>query len=64
MPKLLERRNWDSWAKDGSRDIFKVAEERVLEMLEAKPTNLLSPDTEAKIDNIVQQAQAGYDNSI
>jgi len=64
MPELLERRNWDSWAKDGSRDIFEVAEERVLEMLEAEPTNRLSPDTEAKIDNIVQQAQAGYDNSI
>ena len=64
MPKLLERRNWDSWAKDGSRDIFEVAEEKALKMLEAEPTKRLSPDREAKIDHILQQAQVGCDGSI
>lgn len=57
MPELLERRNWDSWEKDGCRDIFKVAEEKVLKMLEAELTNLLAPDAEAEIDNIVKQVQ-------
>ena len=64
MPELLERRNWDLWEKDGSRNIFEVAEEKVLKMLEAEPANRLSPDREAKIDNIVQRAQVGCDGSI
>ena len=53
MPKLLERRNWESWEKDGGLDIIKVAEKKVLDMLAAKPDKLLSAKTENQIDDII-----------
>jgi trimethylamine--corrinoid protein Co-methyltransferase len=56
-PKLLERRNWDLWETDGSRDIFKVAEKKVLEMLAEKPAALLSTEVEKQIDEVVRMAQ-------
>jgi len=58
QPKLLERRSWDQWAKEGSREIFKVAEQRVLEILEAEPVNRLPVELEREIDRVVQNAQA------
>lgn len=64
MPGLLERRNWDMWEKEGARDIFKVAEERVLQMLEAEPERLLTPETESEIDRIVEEAQADSTGNI
>ncbi|MEJ2168965.1 MAG: trimethylamine methyltransferase family protein [Desulfobacterales bacterium] len=57
MPTLMERRNWESWEKDGGRDIFKVAEKKVLDMLAAKPAPLLSAEKERQIDEIVIKAQ-------
>jgi glycine betaine---corrinoid protein Co-methyltransferase len=57
MPELLERRNWDAWERDGSRDIYEVAREKVLEMLEEESPRLLSPEAEAEIDAIVRKAQ-------
>ncbi len=57
MPKLLERRNWESWEKDGGLDIIKVAEKKVLDMLAANPAKLLSAKTEDQIDEIVIKAQ-------
>jgi trimethylamine--corrinoid protein Co-methyltransferase len=59
MPELLERRNWESWERDGSRDIYEVARERVLKMLEAESPRLLSLEAEAKIDAVVRDAQEG-----
>jgi trimethylamine:corrinoid methyltransferase-like protein len=47
------------WEKDGSRDIFEVAEEKVLEMLKAEPISPLSPEAESEIDRVAQAAQAG-----
>ncbi len=57
-PQLLERRNWDQWEQDGSKDIFKVAEEKVLEMLKEEGKNRLSAAAEAAIDKVVQDAQS------
>jgi trimethylamine--corrinoid protein Co-methyltransferase len=57
IPKLLERRNWESWEKDGSHDIIKVAEKKVLDMLAAGPDILLSTKTAELIDEIVIKAQ-------
>jgi trimethylamine--corrinoid protein Co-methyltransferase len=57
MPKLLERRNWESWEKDGGLDIVKIAEKKVLDMMAAKPDKLLSAETEDQIDEIVIKAQ-------
>ena len=57
IPKLLERRNWESWEKDGGLDIVKIAEKRVLDMMAAKADKLLSAETEDQIDEIVIKAQ-------
>ena len=57
MPKLLERRNWDLWQKDGAMDIFKVAERKTLEMLAADPEPLLPAEVQDKIDEVVRKAQ-------
>ncbi len=57
-PKLLERRNWDLWETDGSQDIFKVAEKKVLEMLAEKPAALLSTAAENQIDEVVRMTQS------
>jgi trimethylamine--corrinoid protein Co-methyltransferase len=57
MPRLLERRNWDLWEKDGAMDIFKVAERKTLEMLAADPEPLLPAETQDQIDEVVRKAQ-------
>lgn len=57
MPKLLERRNWEAWEKDGGLDIFKVAEKEVLGMMAQIPDKLLSAEAEDQIDAIVSNAQ-------
>lgn len=57
IPKLIERRNWELWEKDGSLDIFKVAEKKVLEMLAKKPTASLPTEVQNQIDEIVRLAR-------
>jgi trimethylamine--corrinoid protein Co-methyltransferase len=57
MPKLMERRNWESWERDGGLDIFRVAEKKVLDMLAEMSAKLLSAENENQIDEIVIKAQ-------
>lgn len=57
IPKLIERRNWELWEKDGSQDIRTVSLQKVIELLETKSENQLPADVAAKIDNIVDEAQ-------
>ena len=57
IPKLIERRTWELWEKEGSLDIFKVAEKKVFEMLAEKPAALLSTEVEKQIDEVVRMAQ-------
>ena len=57
IPKLIERRNWELWEKDGSLDIFKVAENQMLKMLAEKPVALLPEEAEKRIDEIVMMIQ-------
>jgi trimethylamine---corrinoid protein Co-methyltransferase len=57
VPKLLERRTWASWEKDGALDIFRVAEKKVHDMLAEKHDTLLSAETANEIDEIVKRAQ-------
>ena len=57
IPKMLERRNWESWQKDGGLDIIKIAEKKVLDMMATKADKLLSAETEDQIDEIVVKAQ-------
>lgn len=57
IPKMMERRNWDLWEKDGSLDIFKIAEKKALKILTNEPVELLSVETQDQIDKIVRIAQ-------
>jgi len=57
MPRLLERRNWELWEKDGAMDIFKVAERRLHELLAADPEPLLPTEVQDQIDEVVRKAQ-------
>ena len=57
MPRLLERRNWDLWEKDGAMDIFKVAERRIHELLAADSQPLLPTEVQDQIDEVVRKAQ-------
>ena len=57
MPELLERRNWEAWEREGSRDIYEVAREKVLGLLEAESPSLMPPETEAEIDAVVREVQ-------
>ena len=58
IPGLMERGNWDSWEKEGSPDIFKVAEKKTLELLGKEMPPLLSAEAQKRIDDIVKTAQA------
>jgi trimethylamine--corrinoid protein Co-methyltransferase len=59
-PRLLERRNWDSWEEEGARDIRAVALQKTIEILEEDPKDRLPPEVEAEIDGVVQRAQQDY----
>jgi len=57
QPGLMERRNWDQWAKEGGRPIREVALQRVKETLRVEQKPLLSAEAEAQIDAIVEEAR-------
>lgn len=52
-PALFERGDWDSWESSGSPDIFRVAQQRMLEFLSIDPEPLLPESIEKEIDTIV-----------
>jgi trimethylamine--corrinoid protein Co-methyltransferase len=62
MPALFERRNWDLWEQSGSLDAFAAAEKQVLAMLAEPAEPMLSPQQEAAIDAVVEEASAGGKN--
>ena len=65
QPKIFERRVWASWEKDGSKDIHRVAMEKVLKLMEAEtPEHMVSTEAAGEIDAIVRQASLDYSKSI
>lgn len=56
MPKLLDRRSYDVWAKDGSKSIEQRAHAKVLEALAAPIPNPLEPDVVKELDEIIHRA--------
>ncbi|SDP32288.1 trimethylamine methyltransferase family protein [Desulforhopalus singaporensis] len=60
-PELLERRNWERWEADGSRDIRTVSLEKCLELMELEPRDYPPPPVRDEIDRIVEQARLDYE---
>ncbi|MCP4689102.1 MAG: hypothetical protein GY859_13695 [Desulfobacterales bacterium] len=62
-PGLFERRNYESWQKDGESDIRDVALERVRPWLEKERRPLLKHDVEAAMDEICEAARIDYQDA-
>jgi len=61
QPRLMERRNWEKWEKDGGLSIAEVAQRKVPEILAMEPKDRLSPEVELQIDAIVKRAERDFD---
>ena len=61
-PKLFERRNYESWQKDGESTIRGKALAKVRQLLSDEHPPLLEPEIEAAIDDIVEAARVDYRN--
>ena len=59
-PRLMERRDWEQWEKDGKKDIEQRSRERAKEILSSHKPTPISPEIEAKIDQIVLEAKIDY----
>jgi len=57
MPRLIERRDWSSWEKDGRKDIEQRAIEKTREILASHQPARLTPNIEAEIDRIARDAR-------
>ena len=57
MPRLIERRDWSSWEKDGRKDIERRAIEKTKEILASHQPARLTPNIEAEIDRIARDAR-------
>ncbi len=64
MPRLMERRPWAQWEKDGRKDIEQRAREKAREILASHQPRRLPPEIEAAIDRIVAEAKVDYTKSI
>jgi len=64
VPRLMERRPWAQWEKDGRKDIEQRAREKAREILAGHQPKRMSPGIEAEIDRIVSQAKVDYSRSI
>lgn len=60
VPRLMERRAWPQWDKDGQKDIEQRAREKAREILASHQPERLSPEVEAEIDQIVSEAKIDY----
>jgi trimethylamine--corrinoid protein Co-methyltransferase len=60
----MERRAWAQWEKDGKKDTEQRAREKAKEILADHQPQQLSPEVEAEIDRIAQEATIDYDESI
>lgn len=60
MPRLMERRSWSQWEKDGKMSIEQRAREKAKEILASYQPPRLQPEIEAEIDQITRQAKIDY----
>ena len=64
MPRLVERRAWAQWEREGKKDIEQRARERAKEILSSYRPKRLAPEIEAEIDRIAEEATIVYAKSI
>jgi trimethylamine--corrinoid protein Co-methyltransferase len=57
MPSILERRTYEGWVEDGSKDLSKKADEKVREILANHKPEELPADVLVKLDEIVASAE-------
>ncbi|HUH95961.1 MAG TPA: trimethylamine methyltransferase family protein [Anaerolineales bacterium] len=57
-PQLFERRNYDGWKKAGGKTLRQRAQEKAIEILENHKPESLPPDVQARLDQILAEAQA------
>jgi len=58
IPRLIDRRSYDLWARDGRRSLEDRAREKVKEALAAPVPFPLEPDVVGRLDAIIQEAAA------
>ncbi len=56
-PKLFERRNYETWQKDGSKSMRQRAQEKAIEILANHKPEPLAEDVVRKLDKIVAEAR-------
>ena len=64
VPRLIERRAWAQWEKDGKKDIENCAREKAKEILASHQPQTLIHEVKGRIDQIVRQARIDYARSI
>ncbi len=64
VPRLMERRDWSKWEKDGKKDIEQRAREKAREILASHQPWQLAPGAEAEIDRIAREATVSYSREI
>jgi trimethylamine---corrinoid protein Co-methyltransferase len=55
-PKLIERRNYEEWEKDGAKTMRQRAQEKTLKILETHRPEPLPDDVQQQLDRIVAEA--------
>jgi len=60
MPKLIYNDSYDNWVKAGSRTMYEVAKEKVKEILATHKVEPLPDDVEAKVSQILKNAEAEF----
>ncbi len=64
VPRLMERRPWEQWERDGKKEIEQRARERAKEILASHQPNRLPPQIEAGLDRIAAESKIDYAQSI
>lgn len=57
IPQLTDRRHFDVWIKDGGKDLVKIAQEKVREILKEHRVQPLEKDVQREIERIIKAAE-------
>ncbi len=55
MPKISDRKPYDTWEKAGAKDIVKVAKEKVKEILASHKPEPIPKDVQEEISQILKR---------
>ncbi len=55
MPKISDRKPYDTWEKAGAKDIVKVAKEKVKEILDTHKPEPIPKDVQEEISQILKR---------